>query len=99
MEASRRKARGRRCDASGSGRCSGGEVAMKTVVQISALVLIGYLVWAYGIPWVERAVGRSGPPVSNPAEGQGGACVQAAARASEKLHDDMMERGSALEEA
>jgi hypothetical protein len=71
---------------------------MKTVLQILFVVTVGYLFWVYGLPWIQREVGRSGAPVSNPAPGKGGACVQAVARASEHLHDDLLERGRMLED-
>ena len=68
---------------------------MKTFFQLLVVAVIGYFLWVYGIPWVRREVGQSGPPVSNPARGAGGTCVQMAARASEELHDQMLdgERG------
>jgi hypothetical protein len=71
---------------------------MKTVLQILALVIVGYLFWVYGLPWIQREVGRDRPPVSNPARGPGGECVQLAARAGERLHDDILERPRALED-
>src|SRR5262245_58795850 len=69
---------------------------MKTFLQLLVVVVIGYAFWVYGLPWVERTVGRSQVPVSSPARGAGGACVQSAARASESLHDDLMEEERAL---
>jgi len=69
---------------------------MKTVLQILVVVTLGYLFWVYGRPWIQREVGQSRAPTSNPAKGAGGACVQAAAEASEALHDDMLDAGRAL---
>jgi hypothetical protein len=69
---------------------------MKTVVQILALLLVGYVFWAYGLPWIQSEVGRDRPPVSNPARGRGGECVQMAARAAERLHDEILDRTRAL---
>jgi hypothetical protein len=70
---------------------------MKTVVQVSALLVLGFLFWMYGMPWIQREVGRDGPPVSNPARGPGGECVQMAARAAERLHDDILDGARALQ--
>jgi hypothetical protein len=69
---------------------------MKTIVQISAAILLGYLFWAYGLPWIQRNVGQSRAPVSNPAEGRGGECVQAAAQASDRLYEDILAAGREL---
>jgi hypothetical protein len=71
---------------------------MKTFIQLLVVAALGYAFWVYGLPWVQRTVGQSRAPVSNPAPGAGGTCVQAAARASEALFDDMLERGRTLEE-
>jgi hypothetical protein len=71
---------------------------MKTILQILMVVLLGYLFWAYGLPWIQREVGRDRPPLSNPARGRGGECVQLAARAAERLHDDILDRPHALED-
>ena len=71
---------------------------MKTFLQILVVVTLGYLFWVYGLPWVQREVGQSRAPVSNPAKGEGGACVQMAARASERLYDDMLDEGRTLQE-
>src|SRR5688572_1910527 len=71
---------------------------MKTFLQLLVVAALGYAFWIYGLPWVQRTVGQSRAPVSSPAPGAGGACVQMAARASESLHDDMMEEGRALRE-
>jgi hypothetical protein len=57
---------------------------------------LGYVFWVYGLPWIQREVGRDRPPVSNPAKGPGGQCVQLAARAGERLHDDVLDRPRAL---
>jgi hypothetical protein len=73
-------------------------VAMKTVLQILTVVTLGYLFWVFGLPWLQREVGRSGPPVGNPAKGKGGECVQAVAKASDRLHDDILEHGRMLED-
>jgi hypothetical protein len=70
---------------------------MKTFFQLLVLAALGYGFWVYGLPWVQRTVGQSRAPVTKPAPGPGGACVQAAALASEKLHDDMLEGGRTLE--
>jgi hypothetical protein len=70
--------------------------AMKKYLQLLVLAALGYAFWVYGLPWVQRQVGQSRPPVSNPARGVGGACVQMAARASEELHDNVLETGRAL---
>jgi len=70
---------------------------MKTIVQILVVVALGYLFWVYGLPWVQRTVGSSRAPVSSPAPGEGGRCVQDAARASEALYDEMLEKGRTLE--
>jgi hypothetical protein len=70
--------------------------AMKTFLQLLVLAAIGYAFWVYGLPWVQRTVGQARAPVSSPAPGAGGACVQAAARASEKLHDELMETARTL---
>jgi hypothetical protein len=69
---------------------------MKTFLQLVVLAALGYAFWIWGLPWVNRQVGQSRPPVSNPARGAGGACVQMAARASEELHDNMLDTGRAL---
>ena len=69
---------------------------MKTFLQLVVLAVLGYLFWIYGLPWVQRQVGQSRPPVSNPARGEAGLCIQLAARASEELHDNMLEAGRAL---
>ena len=72
---------------------------MKTLLQLLVVVVLGYAFWIYGLPWVQRTVGQARAPVSSPAPGAGGVCVQSAARASESLHDDMMEKGRTLYEA
>ena len=72
---------------------------MRTILQVLMVVTLGYLFWVYGLPWIQREVGRDRPPVSNPASGRGGECVQAAARAAERLHDDILDRSHALEDA
>jgi len=69
---------------------------MKTFLQLVVLAVLGYLFWVYGLPWVHRQVGQSRPPVGNPARGEGGNCVQMVARASEELHDNMLDTGRAL---
>jgi hypothetical protein len=69
---------------------------MKTLLQLVVLAVLGYLFWMYGLPWVNRQVGQSRAPVSSPARGPAGLCVQMAARASEELHDNMLETGRAL---
>jgi hypothetical protein len=71
---------------------------MKTFFQLLLVAALGYAFWIYGLPWVQRTVGKERPPVSNLARGPGGVCVQAAARASESLYDDMMDKGRTLEE-
>jgi hypothetical protein len=71
---------------------------MKTILKLLVLAALGYAFWIYGLPWVERTVGRSQSPVSSPAPGAGGECVQMAARASESLHDDLMEEARSLYE-
>jgi hypothetical protein len=72
---------------------------MKTWLQLVAVVALGYWLWAYGIPWIRREVGRSSPPVSSPARGAGGTCVQTAARASEELHERMLDSARPLVDA
>ncbi|HVR29354.1 MAG TPA: hypothetical protein VMS86_07435 [Thermoanaerobaculia bacterium] len=69
---------------------------MKTLLQLAALVAIGYGLWAYGVPWIQQQVGRSAPPVTRPAPGAGGTCVQVAARAAEELHTRMLDSGRPL---
>lgn len=69
---------------------------MKTFVQLLLLAGLGYALWAYGIPWIQRQVGQSQPPVSNPARGSGGTCVQLAARASEDLYVKMLDSARGL---
>jgi hypothetical protein len=69
---------------------------MKTLLQLVVLAALGYAFWIWGLPWVNRTVGQSRPPVSSRARGPGGACVQTAARASEELHDTMLDTGRAL---
>jgi hypothetical protein len=71
---------------------------MKTLVQLLVLVGLGYGLWAYGIPWIQQQVGQSRPPVSTPARGAGGTCVQLAARASEDLYDRMLDSARPLAE-
>ena len=71
---------------------------MKTLLQILVVAALGYAFWIYGLPWVQRTVGESRAPVSSPAAGAGGQCVQAAAQASETLHDDLMAEARALYE-
>ena len=71
---------------------------MKTFLQLLVLAAIGYAFWIYGLPWVQRTVGQSRAPVSSPAAGAGGQCVQAAAQASESLHDDLMAEARTLHE-
>jgi hypothetical protein len=71
---------------------------MKTILQVLTVVTLGYLFWVYGLPWIQREVGRDRPPLSNPAQGRGGECVQMAARAAERLHDDILDRAHALED-
>jgi hypothetical protein len=72
--------------------------AMKTFLQLLVVAALGYAFWVYGLPWVQRTVGQSRAPVSNPAPGPGGTCVQSAALASESLYDRMLESGRSLEE-
>jgi hypothetical protein len=69
---------------------------MKTFVQLLLLAGLGYALWAYGIPWIQRQVGQSRPPVSSPARGAGGTCVQLAARASEDLYVQMLDSARSL---
>ena len=69
---------------------------MKTLIQLAVLAALGYGLWAYGVPWVQRRVGQARPPVSSPARGAGGACVQTAARASEQLHDQLLDSARPL---
>jgi len=71
---------------------------MKTFFQLLVVAALGYAFWIYGLPWVQRTVGQARAPVSNPAPGPGGACVQLVARASESLHDDILDKGRTLEE-
>ena len=71
---------------------------MKTLLQLLVVAALGYAFWIYGLPWVQRTVGQSRAPVSSPAPGPAGTCVQMAARASESLHDDMMQEGRTLQE-
>ena len=73
-------------------------MAIKTILQLLVVVVLGYAFWVWGLPWVQRAVGESRAPVSNPAPGAGGTCVQLAARASESLYDEMLEGGRTMEE-
>jgi len=69
---------------------------VKTLLQLVVLAALGYALWAYGVPWIQRQVGQSRPPVSDPASGAGGVCVQVAARASEELHDNLLDRARPL---
>jgi hypothetical protein len=69
---------------------------MKTILQLLLLALLGYLIWVYGVPWVRRQAGQTGPPVSGLARGPGGSCVQAAALAAEGLHDRLLDHTRAL---
>jgi hypothetical protein len=71
---------------------------MKTLVQLVVVAALGYGLWAYGIPWIRREVGRTTPPVSSAVPGAGGACVQLAARASEALHDELLDSARPLME-
>jgi hypothetical protein len=71
---------------------------MKKILQVLAVVTAVYVFWVYGLPWLQSEVGRDRPPVMNPADGRGGECVQMAARAAERLHDEILERHHALED-
>jgi hypothetical protein len=72
---------------------------MKTILQVLVVVTAVYLFWVFGLPWLRTEVGRDRPPVMNPAKGRGGECVQTAARAAERLRDDVLDRSHALEDA
>jgi hypothetical protein len=69
---------------------------MKTFLQLIVVAALGYAFWVYGLPWVQRQTGQARPPTSSAARGPGGACVQLAARASEDLHDRMLDTSPAL---
>lgn len=69
---------------------------MKTLLQLLVLAALGYAFWVYGLPWVKRQAGQSRPPISSPAAGPGGTCVQMAARASEGLWDSVLDTNRAL---
>lgn len=63
---------------------------MAKYFQLIVIAVAAYLAWAYGMPWVKRFVGRSQAPISDPAPGPGGNCVQMAAQASQKLGDEAL---------